>query len=325
MSDDATIMKHLENLLWGVEPDRRDHARDHLEGHGWFPIAEFVHNYDARWAELVGAQRHTAEDVGRRLSGASIDRWVLIEEGGRRTRIVTLDDALTRVDESSAPFVISCASGRYIGPNYYDGGGSDPSQFFVGFGGGRSYLEGVDWLAVFRTLAERKARFLGAFGLAFIEPRLTETRWRELWLQTITGSLGKRRFLWKKKEDEEYLNALWLEFAGAPVLRLEAAEAGVFRHIQFDKRSPTPGEPAYPDAGDWVVELTSLPPFVDVAGTPLRGIKVISEADDRKRFPWGIRLQFERGDVWIMGTLMDMYIYGQRPPWFRRGHEFAEW
>lgn len=323
MSDEATIQKHLEYLLLEVEPERRDHARDHLERHGWFPIAELANNHDPRWAELVGAERQTAAEVGRRLSGASIDRWVLVEEGGRRTRIATLDDALTRVDESPAPFVISCAQGRHIGPTYYDGGGTDPSQFFVGFDGERSYLEPVDWLAVFRTLAKREARFLRALGMAFIEPPDTESRWRELWLRTVTGSLGKRRF-WKK-EEEVSLNELWLEFAGAPVLRLDVREAGVFRHIQFDKRSPSPGVPAHPDVGDWVVELTSLPPFAEVVGTPLEGVNVISSAGDPKRFPWGIRLHFERGDVWVMGTLMDMYIYDRRPPWFRRGHDVAEW
>jgi hypothetical protein len=92
------MKEHLQDLLSGIERDRRDHVRDHIERHGWFPIAELVHNYDPRWAELVRAERQSSAQVGQRLGDVS-DRCVLIEEGGRRMRMTSLDDALTLVDE----------------------------------------------------------------------------------------------------------------------------------------------------------------------------------------------------------------------------------
>ena len=198
---------------------------------------------------------------------------------------------------------------------YYDAGGSDPSQFFVRPNGSRSYAATIDWGAAvgaaFRTLAARNARLLRAFGEVFIEPPLTESGWRELWRRSVLGSFWKRGGGGKA-------TYLWLEFADAPVLQLGAGEMGGFPDSQFDGQSPSPFEPADPYAEDWVVELTALPPFADLVGTRLQGLGMLTKVDDPHAYPLGIRLRFERGDVWIGGCRRPRY-------WNSRAYEELEW
>ena len=128
--NDARIRERLQVLLEHVEPERRDHARRHVERFGWLPISELVHSHDPRWAELVPAER-AVEVRGELLRFGGDDATVsddclLIEDGGQGVRLTSLDEALSLADGSPAPFVIS-----YGGVVYYDAGGSDPSQFFV--------------------------------------------------------------------------------------------------------------------------------------------------------------------------------------------------
>jgi len=324
MLNDARIRERLQVLLQHVEPERREHARRHLERLGWLPISELVHSHDPRWTELVPAERESAVEVRRRLlrfggDDATVsDDCLLIEDGGRRARITSLDEALSLLDGSPAPFVIS-----YGGAVYYDAGGSDPSQFFVRPDGSRSYVATIDWGAAmgaaFRTLAARNSRLLRAFGEVFIEPPLTERGWRELWRRSVLGSF------WKRGEGG-IASYLWLEFADAPVVRLGAGDAGGFPDSQFDGQSPSPFEPADPYAEDWVVELTALPPFADLVGTHLQGIELLAWADDPHAYPLDIRLQFERGDVWIGGSLRDTHVYCRRPRyWDWKRYEVLGW
>jgi hypothetical protein len=204
VSDEVAIREHLQYLLRHVAPERRDYARDHLERHGWFPIAELLHTYDPRWAELVPAERRDAASVAKltRLQGHVSDRCLLIEDGGRRRRMTSLDDALTLVDESPAAFVISFegASDTSFGPVYYDGGGADPAQFLLGAEGWSPLFPELDWVEAFHALARRRARLLRVFGEVddYRQPRevgksevppLPENRLRELWLQAVSGSL----------------------------------------------------------------------------------------------------------------------------------------
>ena len=324
MSENAPIQDRLQALQEHVEPGRRDVARRHVERDGWLPIAELVHDHDPRWAELVPAERQSAAAVRPALlrfggDDATVsDDCLLLEDGGRRVRMTSLDDALAFVGESAAPFVIS-----YGSVVYYDAGGTDPSQFFVGPEGSRSYVATIDRGAAvgaaFRTLAARNARLLRAFGEVFIEPPLTEREWREAWRRSVLGSF------WKRGEGGS-ATYLWLEFADAPALLLGAGEVGGFPDSEFDRKAPSPFVPADRYAEDHVVELTALPPFADFVGTPLQGLGMLTRANDPRAYPLGIRLRFERGDVWIGGLLRDTYVYCRRPRyWSSKAYEELEW
>jgi hypothetical protein len=160
---------------------------------------------------------------------------------------------------------------------------------------------------------------VGEEGLA-----LDGERWRELWLQTVSGSLRK---FWRSGE-EEWVSCLWLEFDGAPVLRFTGFAT------QFDKKAPREG--AFPEEDSFIKELTALPPFAEIVGTPLQAISVLAAGKERPPStsgsrnwadrppalsPSGVRLQFEGGDVWIMERIGEIHLHDQRP----RRSRLSEW
>jgi hypothetical protein len=85
----------------------------------------------------------------------------------------------------------------------------------------------------------------------------------------------------------------------------------------LDKNAPDPGPEEPSPEGAFVEELTALPPLADVVGTPLKAITAIYWGNRSPgSSPGGVRLQFERGDVWIMAVLGDTEIYDRRPPYW---------
>jgi len=127
--------------------------------------------------------------------------------------------------------------------------------------------------------------------------------------------------------------------------------------LELDNEIPRPfvKEVTWASVVEVVRELTAVPPFAPVVGTPLRAISVLSwltpgldestKEWERKRAarpadsrtwadrlpddsPVGVRLRFGAGDVWMMNIGDEMEIYDRQPPCWddeARRFDLREW
>lgn len=125
--------------------------------------------------------------------------------------------------------------------------------------------------------------------------------------------------------DPELLGPLWLEFAGSPGLRLWGGSAGQGFTLDVEP----PGEDDVPRLRD----LGSRRPFAAVVDTPLEAVGLITwplpaeeEEGAAVDFPVGIRLQFERGEAWILNVGDQIDLFDGRPPfWDDPDYSLSEW
>jgi len=175
-----------------------------------------------------------------------------------------------------------------------------------------------DWVSDFHALAARKARLIGVCGEFFDHRRSSdeERDWPLSWLRAIASTDD---FL-----EQDWPWGLWFAFADSLVFHFEPLGSGEGFRLGLEESLPVvTSEPRLQDT--CVEDLCKLPPSSPVAGTSLLAISVLAYAAGREGSvgwdqrspsnpPVGIKLLFERGEVWLLNTADEMEVRGWPPP-----------
>ena len=184
-----------------------------------------------------------------------------------------------------------------------------------------------DWVSNFQALAARRAQLLGVRGEFYDHRRSSdeERDWPLSWLRAISSSddFTNQNWPW----------GLWFAFADAPVLHLEGLGSGEGFRLELAKNLPETTAPR-PERTH-IEDLSELPPFSAVVQTPLRTIFELAYAagppgsvgwDERSPSnpPVGIRLMFDRGEVWLLNIADEFEVRGWRPPYWASEDQYLE-